>query len=126
MDNANKKVDDSWKERAEREKHEQKNQGQPNQGQPNQEQSNGEMPPVNFKFFITTLGLQASIALGYIPNPVTNEKENDPRQAKLIIDTLGMLQEKTKGNLTKDEEEHLENILYELRMVYVSGNQEKK
>lgn len=125
MSDINKKIDDSWKERAEKEKTEQKSQEQPSQ-QPGQEQMNSEMPPINFKFFVTTLGLQASIALGYIPNPVTNEKENDTRQAKLIIDTLGMLQEKTKGNLTKDEEEHLENILYELRMVYVSGNQEKK
>ena len=110
MDEANKKkVDDSWKERAEKEKEEAKN-------SPQEETT---LPPVDFKFFITTLGLQASIAMGYIPNPVTQEKENDPKQAKLIIDTLGMLQEKTKGNLNKEEQEHLENILYELRMVYV-------
>ena len=118
MDEQNKKkIDDSWKERAEKEKEEV-------QSAPQDENA---LPPVDFKFFVTTLGLQASIALGYIPNPVTQEKENDPKQAKLIIDTLGMLQEKTKGNLNKEEEEHLENILYELRMVYVqTATGEKK
>jgi hypothetical protein len=65
MDEQNKKkIDDSWKERAEKEKEEAKN----------VPQDENALPPIDFKFFITTLGLQASIALGYIPNPVTQEK----------------------------------------------------
>lgn len=75
---------------------------------------------VDFNFFITTLSLQASIALGQAPNPVTNKTEMDLTQAKFLIDTLGMLQEKTKGNLTKDESQLLENLLYELRTVYLN------
>lgn len=74
----------------------------------------------DFNFFITTLALQASVALGRIPNPATNKKEEDLPQAKFLIDTLGMLQDKTKNNLTAEESELLENFLYELRMQYVS------
>lgn len=78
-------------------------------------------PPIpDFKFFISTLSLQATIFLGQIPNPVTQKTGEDLSQAKFIIDTLGMLQEKTKGNLAKDEAGLLENLLYELRTVYLS------
>lgn len=79
----------------------------------------GDKKNVDFNFFITTLSLQASISLGQAANPVTNKTEEDLNQAKFLIDTLGVLQEKTKGNLTKDESGLLENLLYELRTVYL-------
>lgn len=84
----------------------------------------GDKKNVDFNFFITTLSLQASISLGQVPNPATNKTEEDLNQAKFLIDTLGMLQEKTKGNLTKDESGLLENLLYELRTVYLNNNKE--
>jgi len=88
-----------------------------------EENKNNFVPPTpDFKFFVTTLTLQATIFLGQIPNPATEKTEEDLPQAKFIIDTLGMLQEKTKGNLNKDEAELLENLLYELRSVYLSKN----
>jgi len=89
----------------------------------------------DFKFFITTLSLQAAISLGQIPNPVTKKSEENLPQAKFIIDTLGMLQEKTRGNLSTEEAEFLENVLYELRTAYLAkskggpaanGQKEKK
>jgi len=108
-----KKIDESWKEKVEKEKQ-----------QPKQEEKF--VPPEpDFKFFITTLALQASIALGHMANPATNKTEKDPVQAKFLIDTLGMLQEKTKGNLTKDETELLENLLYELRVAYLTKEEEQ-
>jgi len=103
-----KKVDESWKERVAKEKQEPKT-------------KEGFVPPeADFKFFITTLTLQASIALGHIANPSTGKTEKDPVQAKFLIDTLAMLKEKTQGNLTKEETDLLENLLYELRVVYLA------
>ncbi|MDD2688810.1 MAG: DUF1844 domain-containing protein [Candidatus Omnitrophica bacterium] len=108
MDDANKNIDESWKEAIEKEKENLKEKG-------------GFIPPeADFGFFITTFSLQASIALGQIPNPVTDKKEEDLSQAKFLIDTLAMLKDKTKGNLTADESNLLENMLYELRTIYIN------
>jgi coproporphyrinogen III oxidase-like Fe-S oxidoreductase len=108
MDNINKNIDENWKEAVEKEKEALKKEGK-------------FIPPEpDFNFFITTLALQASISLGQIPNPATNQKEEDLTQAKFLIDTLGMLKEKTKGNLITEETNLLENLLYELRMQYIS------
>lgn len=112
MDDA-KKVDQSWKEKVEQEKQTPK---QPGAFVP---------PDPDFKFFITTLAMQASIALGHLANPATDKTEKDPVQAKFIIDTLGMLQEKTKANLTKEETDLLENLLYELRVAYLAKADEE-
>ena len=79
-------------------------------------------PEANFSLFMSSLGLQASIALGLMPSPITKKTEKNLEQAKFLIDTLAMIQEKTKGNLTKDETETLERLLYELRMIYVKEN----
>lgn len=104
-----KKVDESWKELAEKEKI--------NESQKPEEQKT--IPTPDFKFFISTLSLQALIALGELENPVTRKKEQELNQAKFIIDTLDMLKDKTGGNLDEDEKDLLENILYELKMKYV-------
>ena len=114
MNDINKNIDEDWKEAVKKEK-----EGLEKEGKA--------IPPEpDFNFFITTLSLQASINLGQVPNPVTNKKEENLVQAKFLIDTLGMLKEKTKGNLTQEETDFLENILYELRMQYISktGKQE--
>ncbi|MFH0762287.1 MAG: DUF1844 domain-containing protein [Candidatus Omnitrophota bacterium] len=112
MDEDKKKIDENWKEAAEKEKENLK------------KEAKFVPPQADFNFFATTLALQASIALGAIANPASNKKEEDLAQAKFIIDTLGMLKEKTRGNLTKEEEVLLENILYELRMQYVEKNKD--
>lgn len=110
MDEIKKSSDESWKKTVEKEKETLKN-------------SDKFVPPEpDFNFFITTLSIQASIALGELANPVTNKIEEDLNQAKFIIDTLGMLKDKTKGNLTEAESNLLENVLYELRMQYVAKN----
>jgi hypothetical protein len=86
---------------------------------PKKVDENWKQPPPDFKFFVTTLAIQASIALGHMPNPATDKVEEDLTQAKFLIDTLGMLQEKTKNNLTPEEITLLENLLYELRVAYL-------
>lgn len=112
-ENIKKKVDDSWKEQAAKEKEELKN-NPPEQG------ADFIPPEPDFSFFATTLALQASVSLGAMPNPATNQKETNLPQAKFLIDTLGMLQEKTQGNLNEEEAKLLEGILYELRLNYVN------
>ena len=57
--------------------------------------------------------------LGKVMNPVTNQIERNLEQAKNMIDILGMLDEKTKGNLNDNEQRLMEHILFELRMNYV-------
>lgn len=73
----------------------------------------------DFTVFLTGLSMQALVSLGEIPSPVDNKKQKNLDQAKYMIDTLGLIKEKTKGNLTPDEEKILEGILYELRMKYL-------
>ena len=91
-----------------------------------EEKKNFIPPQPDFSFFVTTLSLQASIALGQIANPATNKTEEDLVQAKFLIDTLGMLQDKTKGNLNDDESKLLENLLYDLRSIYLSKEKGEK
>ena len=118
MEEEKKKIDDSWKEQVEKEKTKEE------AGPAGNEEAFPGQP--DFSFFITTLSIQASIALGAIPNPVSKQKEENLNQAKLIIDTLGMLKEKTQGNLNAEEDNLLDNMLYELRMLYLSKTGEQK
>ncbi|MDD1778171.1 MAG: DUF1844 domain-containing protein [Candidatus Helarchaeota archaeon] len=113
MEEKEKKIDDGWKENVEKEKLE---------GREDLKPSGEEVFPgePDFTFFVTTLSIQAAIALGEIPNPVTDRKEENLSQAKLIIDTLAMIKEKTRGNLSTEEDSLIDNVLYELRMQYVS------
>ena len=113
MEDMNKNIDESWKDAVNKEKEELKKEGKALYEEP------------DFNFFITTFSLQAAIALGEVPNPVTNKKEENLAQAKFIIDTLAVLKDKTKGNLTGEESTLLENVLYELRMVYIAKIEKK-
>ena len=76
-------------------------------------------PDVQFINYISSLGYQALIFLGEIPNPVTNKQEKNLDQSKLLIDTLVMIRDKTKGNLTTQEENLLTASIYELQLKYV-------
>ena len=84
------------------------------------EQKDGE-PEGNLDFFnyIASLGFQTMIFLGEMPNPITNQIEKNLKQAKFLIDTLGILRDKTKGNLSKEEDDLLNGSIYELELRYV-------
>lgn len=77
------------------------------------------LPEVSFISFVLSLSTSALIHLGEIEDPVTQKTEKRLPHAKQTIDLLALLQEKTKGNLTQQEEKVIENILYDLRMRYV-------
>lgn len=83
------------------------------------EMPNGPLPPATLTFLLTTIATQAMIALGQVPNPITGKVDFRSAQAKHYIDTLSMLEEKTKGNRTPDESTLLTEMLHQLRMGYV-------
>ncbi len=108
-----KKVDESWKNQVNKEKQQAK-----------ENQTTYHEP--TFTIFISSLSMQAMIAMGKLENPITNKLEKNMEQAKYLIDTLGILKDKTKGNLTKEEEAVLEESLFNLRMLYVKERDAEK
>ena len=78
-----------------------------------------QLPPVDFISYLTNLVETGQLYLQGIPNPETEEVVINLPVVKHIIDTIEMLEEKTKGNLTAPETNFLSNTLYELRMGYV-------
>jgi len=79
-----------------------------------------ELPEVDFAGFLLSLATSAMAHLGEVPDPATGTTTENPVAAKQMIDILSILQEKTKGNLERDEERLLDNLLYELRMKFLS------
>ncbi len=77
------------------------------------------LPKINFATFIFSLNSSVLMHLGVIDDPSTGKQVKNLPIAKQTIDILGMLEEKTQGNLTEDEAKMLKNILYDLRMIYV-------
>lgn len=76
--------------------------------------------PASFVNFLMSIASNAASALGMMEHPVTHQREVDLELAKHWIDVLGMLQQKTRGNLSKQEEQIIESFLSDLRMQYVS------
>jgi len=76
--------------------------------------------PASFVSFIMSIASNAASALGMMEHPVTHQRDVDVELGKHWIDTLGMLQKKTAGNLTPQEKRMLEGLLADLRMQYVS------
>ena len=77
------------------------------------------MPDVTFEAFILSLNTAALFHMGELADPVSGEKQKDLMLARHTIDTLNVLQEKTKGNLNEEEENLLETILHDLRLRFV-------
>lgn len=77
-----------------------------------------DMPPLDFSTFVLSLSTSVLMNLGLVENPVTNKTEKELPMARQTIDLLALLQEKTKGNLTKEEAKLLEDVLHELRVWY--------
>ncbi len=84
------------------------------------------LPKIDFSTFILSLSTSALYHLGLAEDPATGEKgETDLPLASQVIDTLSLLQEKTRGNLDPEEERLLTSLLYDLRMRYVEVGQAK-
>lgn len=123
-----KKVDESWKDQVEKERRlpSPPPAAAPTTARPVPQQdqkpapAQARNPETEFGYFLSSLTMQAMVALGEIPHPATNLPQENIEQARYFIDLLGMLEEKTRGNLTPEEQSLLEGALYELRMKYVA------
>ena len=82
-----------------------------------------QLPEINFATFVFSMSSSALLHFGEIPDPSTGKQQKNLPMAKHTIDIISMLEEKTKGNLTNDEEQLIKNILYDLRMRYVKETQ---
>jgi hypothetical protein len=116
-----KHIDESWKDSVAKEKSDTHEHGE----HCGCGQDQGEIE-VNFLNYIMSLGYQAMIFLGEVPHPMTGQNEKNTRQAKFLIDTLQLLKDKTKGNLTPQEDQLLSSSLYELQMKYVEVSGKEK
>ena len=119
-----KRVDESWKEQAEREKRTVGEPGQPaaapTPGLMGDRKAEEELPHAQFETFISGLAMEALVAMGDVPHPSTRKQATNLPQAKYLVDLLGVIEEKTKGNLSVDEEKFLKDALYQLRMRYLA------
>jgi len=74
---------------------------------------------LTFASFVVGLSTEALALMGEMPHPATGERMNDLLGAQQLIDIIGILQDKTRGNLSRDEDALLDAILFDLRMKYV-------
>lgn len=106
-------VDEDWKAQVEREKREaaQKADAQADHDPP--------MPPPTLTALGSSLAMQALAALGLLPDPLTGKVEVRLNRARHLIDTVNLLLEKTRGNISEEESRAMEEMLHELRLTFV-------
>lgn len=76
-------------------------------------------PPIDFMTFVTSLSVSALLHLGVMPDPESNQPTVNIPLARQTIDLVEMLREKTLGNLNEDEQQHLDAILYDLKLRFI-------
>jgi hypothetical protein len=133
-----KKVDDDWKRKVEEEKERLSEPARPSRPEPQRgappgraaaepppqppeepEDERAAGPTTPFLRFVGDLANQALTALGVYPDPITRTRQLSLEQARYIIDVLRVLKDKTKGNLTPDEQRVLDGLVYELQLQFV-------
>ena len=113
-------VDEDWKQQAQREKEILAAQEEAEKEEAQEEERpRGPLPEGNFAALVSMLTTQALFALGLLQVKGQDKREPDLELAKYNIDMLQTLQEKTRGNLSPEEETVLSNTLNDLRMGYV-------
>jgi hypothetical protein len=110
-----KETDEQWKEEARREKE------RLDRALQEERERSQRVPEANFSLFVSGLATQVLISLGELANPLTGRKEKSLPEAKYTIDTLAILKDKTRGNLTPEESALLEGFLTDLRLRYVKS-----
>ena len=129
MTDSEKKIiaDDDWKQQAQKEKEKLIEKDQKKADAPEGAKDNvandpppqGSLPPADMSAIINMLAVQSMYYLGALPGPDGQKAEVDLDLAKYHIDLLSVIDEKTKGNLTEEENNMLSTALHEIRMLYV-------
>jgi hypothetical protein len=84
--------------------------------------SETDRPPLSFVAFVISLASNAAVHFGDLPDPISGEnREPDLEAAAQTIDLLAMLEQKTRGNLSAEERQLLDQVLFELRMRFVEA-----
>lgn len=112
-------IDSDWKAeaQAEKERLSAASEEDPSKGTGGREA--GGLPEANFQTLVSTMATQALFAMGAIPDPRTGQRIAHLDLARHHIDMLGVLEEKSKGNLTEEEQKMLSTTIYELRNTYI-------
>ena len=84
-----------------------------------QESKDMPLPEINFASFVLSISSSVLLHFGDVPDPISGRQERNLPMAKQTIDILGILKEKTTGNLDKEEEQLLDNLLHDLRLKYI-------
>jgi len=125
--NEQKKIDEDWKRRAQMEKLQDAAKvgdippqagGRP-RGEKMHRPAPGRHGEADFLTLVEQLASQALLFMGAVRDPLTGQVQEDPEQAQMAIDLLGVLEEKTRGNLTPEEQAALRQILDDVRMTFV-------
>ncbi len=80
---------------------------------------------VSFVGFIMSLATTAAVHFGDLDDPVSGDRQTNLDAARQMIEIIAMLQEKTRGNLSADEDRLLEALLYDLRMRFVDASKDR-
>lgn len=112
-------VDSDWKAEAQAEKQRLADQDKSAQQDGGKGAPRGAMPAANFETLVSTIATQALFSMGAIPDPRTGQRMQQLDLARHHIDMLGVIEEKTKGNLSDDESQMLTSTAYELRTRYI-------
>ncbi|MDR2762655.1 MAG: DUF1844 domain-containing protein [Planctomycetaceae bacterium] len=91
----------------------------------NKEPQDVPLPEPSLIALVTGIATQAMVSMGIFASP-TGETEIKLNQAKHLIETIVMLEEKTKGNRTDEESTKISNALHELRMIYIAAQKEQE
>jgi hypothetical protein len=128
-------IDEDWKTQVQREKEELKKreaeasqetpvaEGQEDTGEATSAESSDSPPPpppASLLLLVTTLATQAMAALGQLPDEEGKSMPVNLDYARHFIDSIGVLEEKTKGNLTSEEETYVQQTLHQLRLAFVT------
>ncbi|MDD5070615.1 MAG: DUF1844 domain-containing protein [Candidatus Omnitrophica bacterium] len=105
-------IDSKWLEQQERDKK-------------SKADSGGIYHQPTFTIFLSSMSMQAMIALGRMANPVTKTTDKNLEQARFLIDTLAIVKDKTKGNLLETERSLIDESLYNLRIMYLEENEKE-